>query len=120
MASNSGIDSNSEESDSSDPDRDVDSDLEREMEESYSRDLYKDDLIKLKAEVDKTGYAQKRPNAPENSLELKWCAGYRGHDCRENVKYAQGGQIVFHSAALGVVYDKETHSQRFYTGAVLL
>ena len=86
------------------------------MEESYSRDLYKDDLIKLKAEVDKTGYAQKRPTAPENSLELKWCAGYRGHDCRENVKYAQSGEIVFHSAALGVVYNKENHSQRFYTG----
>ena len=115
LASNSGIDSNSEESDSSDPDRDVDSDLEREMEENYARDLYKDDLVKLKSEVDKTGYAQKRPAAPENSLTLKWCAGYRGHDCRENVKYAQSGEVVFHSAALGVVYNRENHTQRFYT-----
>ena len=43
-----GIDSNSEASDSSDDDRDVDSDLEREKEENYERDIYQDDLAKLK------------------------------------------------------------------------
>ena len=61
-------------------------------------------------------YSQKRAAAPEIGLELKWCAGYRGHDCRENVKYSHAGKIIFHSAALGIVYDRETHTQKFYTG----
>ena len=28
----------------------------------------------------------------------------------------QSGEIVFHIAAVGVVYNKQTHSQRFYLG----
>jgi microtubule-associated protein-like 6 len=87
------------------------------MEENYSRDLYNEDIVQLKSEsVKKDGVSQKRPSAPENSLTLKWCAGYRGHDCRENVKYTQAGEVVFHSAALGIVYNREEHSQRFYYG----
>ena len=28
----------------------------------------------------------------------------------------QSGEIVFHIAAVGVIYNKQTHSQRFYLG----
>ena len=41
---------------------------------------------------------------------------YRGYDCRNNLFYMQSGEIVFHIAAVGVVYNKETHSQKFYLG----
>ena len=41
---------------------------------------------------------------------------YRGYDCRNNLFYMQTGEIVYHIAAVGVVYNKQTHSQRFYLG----
>ena len=41
---------------------------------------------------------------------------YRGYDCRNNIFYMQSGEIVYHIAAVGVVYNKQTHSQRFYLG----
>lgn len=39
---------------------------------------------------------------------------YRGYDCRNNLFYTQSGEIVYHVAALGIVYDRERHKQRFY------
>ena len=41
---------------------------------------------------------------------------YRGYDCRNNLFYAQSGEIIYHVAAVGIVYNKESHSQRFYLG----
>ena len=40
---------------------------------------------------------------------------YRGYDCRQNLFYTKEGLIVYHIAAVGVVYNKTTHSQAFYT-----
>ena len=40
---------------------------------------------------------------------------YRGYDCRQNLHYTKEGHIVYHVAAVGVVYDKVSHSQTFYT-----
>ena len=34
---------------------------------------------------------------------------------RSNVHWTAGGEIVFHAAALAVVYDPATHAQRFFT-----
>ena len=39
---------------------------------------------------------------------------YRGYDCRNNLFYTQGGEIVYHVAAVGIVYNREDHKQRFY------
>ena len=39
---------------------------------------------------------------------------YRGYDCRNNLFYTQAGEVVFHVAAAGVVYNRDTHSQRFF------
>lgn len=41
---------------------------------------------------------------------------YRGYDCRNNLFYTQSGEIVYHVAAVGIVYKRETHTQRFYLG----
>ena len=55
-------------------------------------------------------------NTADIDLELEWVNGYRARDCRNNVDYAAGGQIVYFAASLGVVYDKNTDRQTFYTG----
>jgi hypothetical protein len=65
----------------------------------------------------------KPPGPPDSSLDLEWVHGYRAHDCRNNVRYIVGrdpendpGEVVYHAAALGIVYSPAEHSQRFYHG----
>ena len=41
---------------------------------------------------------------------------YRGYDCHNNLFYLQNGEIVYHVAAVGIVYNRDRHSQRFYLG----
>lgn len=41
---------------------------------------------------------------------------YRGYDCRSNLFYTQTGEIVYHVAAVGVVYNRQQNTQRFYLG----
>lgn len=41
---------------------------------------------------------------------------YRGYDCRSNLFYTQTGEIVYHVAAAGVVYNRQQNTQRFYLG----
>jgi microtubule-associated protein-like 6 len=51
-------------------------------------------------------------NAPQASLELKFVYGYRGWDCRNNLGYAGSNNIiVYHIAAVGIVYNSDTHTQ---------
>ena len=40
---------------------------------------------------------------------------YRGYDCRQNLYYTKEGHLVYHVAAVGVVFNKTNHSQSFYT-----
>lgn len=48
--------------------------------------------------------------------KLKCMCRYRGYDCRNNLYYTQGGEVLYHVAAVGVVYNRQLHSQRFYLG----
>ena len=50
------------------------------------------------------------------TLRLKFVHGYRGHDSFDNVHHTASGELVYPAAALAVVYDKQSHSQQFYTG----
>lgn len=47
---------------------------------------------------------------------LPVCCRYRGFDCRNNLFYSQAGEVVYHVAAVAVVYNRLQHSQRFYLG----
>lgn len=38
-------------------------------------------------------------------LTLEYVHGYRHKDCRNNVKYAKNGNIIYNTAALGVSLD---------------
>ena len=42
--------------------------------------------------------------------------GYRGEDCRGNVRYTLTGEIVYPVAKLGIIYSPLEHRQRYMTG----
>ena len=53
---------------------------------------------------------------PENIIRLNYVFGYRAFDTRNNIYYTDDeNKIVYHTAALGVVIDKKTNKQRFFT-----
>lgn len=49
-------------------------------------------------------------------FSLFYLCSYRGYDCRSNLFYTQTGEIVYHVAAIGVVYNRQQNTQRFYMG----
>ncbi|XP_069350552.1 echinoderm microtubule-associated protein-like 6 isoform X1 [Eulemur rufifrons] len=115
-----GTDSHSEESDSDLSDvPELDSDIEQETQINYDRQVYKEDLPQLKQQSKEKNHAVpflKREKAPEDSLKLQFIHGYRGYDCRNNLFYTQTGEVVYHIAAVAVVYNRQQHSQRLYLG----
>ncbi|XP_051957235.1 echinoderm microtubule-associated protein-like 6 isoform X1 [Xyrauchen texanus] len=107
-------DSNSGESDSDLSDvPELDSDIEQEAQMNYERQVYKEDLPQLKK---KLAGSLKRQKAPDEGLHLQFVHGYRGCDCRNNLFYTQTGEVVYHVAAVAVVYNRQQHTQRFYLG----
>lgn len=42
--------------------------------------------------------------------------GYRGHQCRNNLYYTAGKEVVYFVAGVGVVYNTREHSQKFFLG----
>lgn len=50
-------------------------------------------------------------DAPSNSTICR----YRGYDCRNNVSFTATDDIVYHIAAVGIVMERRTKEQRFYT-----
>ncbi|KAK1798480.1 hypothetical protein P4O66_006772, partial [Electrophorus voltai] len=75
--------------------------------------VYKEDLPQLKQKL--LG-SLKRQKAPDEGLSLQFVHGYRGCDCRNNLFYTQAGEVVYHVAAVAVVYNRQQHAQRFYLG----
>lgn len=51
-----------------------------------------------------------------DELELEWVHGYRGHDCRNNVYYADEQTVIYHAAALCVSVDLADNKQQFFRG----
>ncbi|XP_053521941.1 echinoderm microtubule-associated protein-like 5 isoform X6 [Artibeus jamaicensis] len=114
------VDSNSDESDSDLSDvPELDSEIEQETQLTYRRQVYKEDLPQLKEqykEKQKNDTSKRRERAPKNSIRLHFVHGYRGYDCRSNLFYTQIGEIVYHVAAVGVIYNRQQNTQRFYLG----
>lgn len=54
--------------------------------------------------------------APRCRLRLEWVYGYRGHQCRNNLYYTAGKEVVYFVAGVGVVYNTREHSQKFFLG----
>jgi WD40 repeat protein len=53
-------------------------------------------------------------DAPKEGIKLRYVFGYRAFDTRMNVKYSNEEKIVYHTAALGIVLDKESNEQKFF------
>ena len=53
--------------------------------------------------------------APSVTLELKWAHGFRSQDTRGNLGYNLNGDVVYTTAGVGVVYNKQQHKQSFFT-----
>ena len=51
---------------------------------------------------------------PEAYLELEYIHGYRCHDVRNNLRYSASGEVVYHTAAVGVVLDQDSNTQRHF------
>jgi len=58
--------------------------------------------------------SSKDTEAPNANLELQWIHGYRTHDTRNNLRYTANGDIVYHSAAVGIVQSKDKREQKFF------
>lgn len=53
--------------------------------------------------------------APDKKLQLEWVYGYRGKDCRNNLYYLPSNEIVYNTAAVIVLYNPISKTQRHYT-----
>ncbi len=53
---------------------------------------------------------------PLERIEVEWVYGFRAQNSRNNVRYNLRGEVIFHAAGLGVVYDKARDVQRFHAG----
>ena len=48
------------------------------------------------------------PLEPEIDVDLEWAFSYRSQDCRDNVRFSASGNIIYHSAAVGIVLTDES------------
>eukprot|EP00054_Salpingoeca_dolichothecata_P027405 m.201004 g.201004 ORF g.201004 m.201004 type:complete len:1228 (-) comp25954_c0_seq3:39-3722(-) len=53
---------------------------------------------------------------PAEELELEFVQGYQGNRGRNNLQVLPSGELVYFMACVGIVYNPETNTQRFYRG----
>ena len=49
------------------------------------------------------------------NLDIGYVYGYRSYDTRDNVRYNSQGEIVYHTAACGIVLNKNKNTMRVNT-----
>ncbi len=45
------------------------------------------------------------PNSPTQSLTMHHIFGYRGYDCRNNLKFDKYGNIIYHQGSVGIILN---------------
>jgi len=83
----------------------------REKAKSYSGDGPWKGMI-----VPPSKLPKEREGPPKESLVLEYMHGYRGEDVRNSVRYNPQNELVWHGAAVGVIYDPILHKQSFFQG----
>lgn len=63
-----------------------------------------------------SGYRPRKgeDDPPDANLELEYIHGYRCHDVRNNVRYTSSGEIVYHTAAVGIVLNSGVNAQKHF------
>ncbi len=52
--------------------------------------------------------------APSVELHLEWVHGYKGDSTKNNLRYLDDGNLAYYIAAVGVVYNPDAHTQKFF------
>jgi microtubule-associated protein-like 6 len=52
---------------------------------------------------------------PNIDMEISYVYGYRSYDTRDNLRYNAQGEIVYHTAACGIVLNKNKNTMRVNT-----
>ncbi len=53
--------------------------------------------------------------APAQTLDINYVYGYRSYDTRNNIGYNSNGEIIYHTAACGIVLNKAKNTMRVNT-----
>lgn len=53
---------------------------------------------------------------PKEDFGMEWCYGYRTEETRMNLYWNNQGQLVYPAAAVGIIYDYEKMTQKFFGG----
>ncbi len=53
-------------------------------------------------------------NKPFIKAELEWVHGYRARDSKANISIMADGAVAYHAAAVGIVYERDSHTQRHF------
>ncbi|KAL5009043.1 hypothetical protein ScPMuIL_014624 [Solemya velum] len=86
-------------------------------EDGYMKIYMRGRAVNLHAPSDLEDYDfNKVGSAPEEELRLDWVYGYRGRDCRNNLFYLPTGEIIYFTAAVVILQNTETKTQRHYMG----
>lgn len=56
------------------------------------------------------------PDKPDETYKLEYVFGYRADDSRNNVYYNAEGNVVYMTACLGVILNKNDNTQTFFGG----
>ena len=56
------------------------------------------------------------PDKPDETYKLEYVFGYRAEDSRNNVYYNAEGNVVYMTACLGVILNKNDNTQTFFGG----
>ena len=109
--------------DSGDEGHEVDSDIEEfgdgmvfALEEEGTGEKFQAVKPWLGAIVAPTNHPEQDLAAPSSRLELDYVHGYRAQDASNNLFYNAAGEVVYSSAAIGIIYNSVEHKQKFYVG----
>ena len=63
-----------------------------------------------------TGPLEENAETPECSYEIEFVHGYKSDQARQNLFYTPSCQMVYMTAALGVILDPVNRTQKFFGG----
>ncbi|KAG1711816.1 hypothetical protein DVH05_009058 [Phytophthora capsici] len=101
------------------PEDTTDSSVESE-EEYFDDSVVGDEFMAVKpwigAIVAPTNAATPNSREPDLTVELEWVYGYQAEVSQQNLMYNAQDEIVYHTAAVGIIYDPLNHLQRHHIG----